>query len=50
MFGKEYFRIEAKDNKAFVEDLVNLILGQMKDNINIVTDSELKQKVEELTR
>ena len=50
MFGKEYFRIEAQDNKAFVEDLVNLVLDQMKDNINIVTDSELKQRVNELTR
>ena len=49
MFGKEYFRIEAKENKAFVEDLVNLVLDQMKDNINIVTDSELKQTVKELT-
>ena len=49
MFGKEYFRIEAQDDKAFVEDLANLVLDQMKDNINIVTDSELKQKVEELT-
>jgi len=50
MFGKEYFRIEAQDNKAFVEDLANLVLDQMKDNINIVTDSELKQRVNELTR
>ena len=50
MFGKEYFRIEAKDNKAFVEDLVNLVLEQMRNNISIITDSELKQKVEELTR
>ena len=24
IFGKEYFRIEAEDNKAFVEDLLNL--------------------------
>ena len=50
MFGKEYFRIEAQDDKAFVEDLANLVLDQMKDNINIVTDSELKQRVNELTR
>ena len=50
MFGKEYFRIEAQDNKAFVEDLVNLVLEQMRNNISIITDSELKQKVEELTR
>lgn len=50
MFGKEYFRIEADDNKAFVEDLVNLVLEQMQNNINIVADSELKQMVEELTK
>ncbi|WP_122866670.1 hypothetical protein [Campylobacter showae] len=50
MFGKEYFRIEAEDNKAFVEDLVNLVLEQMQNNINIVADSELKQMVEELTK
>ncbi|WP_299027037.1 hypothetical protein [uncultured Campylobacter sp.] len=50
MFGKEYFRIEAKDNKAFVEDLTNLILEQMQNNISIITDSELKQRVNELTR
>ena len=50
MFGKEYFRIEAKDNKAFVEDLVNLVLEQMRNNISIITDSKPKQKVEELTR
>ena len=50
MFGKEYFRIEAQDNKAFVEDLVNLVLDQMQNNISIIADSELKQKVEELTR
>ena len=49
MFGKEYFRIETEDDKAFVEDLVNLVLEQMQNNINIVTDSELKQTVEELT-
>ena len=49
MLGKEYFRIEAQDNKAFVEDLVNLVLDQMKDNINIIADGELKQRVYELT-
>ena len=50
MFGKEYFRIEAQDDKAFVEDLTNLVLEQMQNSISIITDSELKQKVEELTR
>ena len=50
MFGKEYFRIEAQDNKAFVEELVNLVLEQMQNSISIITDSELKQKLEELTR
>ena len=49
MFGKEYFRIEAQDNKAFVEDLVNLVLDQIQDNINIIADGELKQRVYELT-
>lgn len=47
MFGKEYFRIEAQDDKAFVEDLVNLVLEQMQNGINIIADSELKQKVGE---
>lgn len=50
MFGKEYFRIEADDDKAFVEDLANLVLEQMQNNISIIADSKLKQKVEELTR
>ena len=50
IFGKEYFRIEAEDDKAFVEDLTNLVLDQMQNNISIIADSELKQKVEELTR
>jgi len=50
MFSKEYFRIEAEDNKAFVEDLANLVLEQMQNSISIITDSELKQKVEELTK
>jgi len=49
MFGKEYFRIEVEDNKAFVEDLANLVLEQMQNNISIVTDVELKQRVYELT-
>ena len=50
MFGKEYFRIEAQDDKVFVEYLTNLVLEQMQNSISIITDSELKQKVEELTR
>lgn len=50
IFGKEYFRIETQDNKAFVEDLVNLVLDKMQNNISIIADSELKQKVEELTK
>ncbi|WP_298086492.1 hypothetical protein [uncultured Campylobacter sp.] len=50
MFSKEYFRIEAQDNKAFVEDLANLVLEQMQNKISIITDGELKQTVEELTR
>ena len=50
MFGKDYLRLEIEDDKAFITSLTNLVLDQMKDNINIVTDSELKQKVEELTR
>ena len=50
MFSKEYFRIEAEDNKAFVEDLANLVLEQMQNKISIITDGELKQTVEELTR
>ena len=50
MFGKDYLRLEIEDDKAFITSLANLVLDQMKDNINIVTDSELKQKVEELTR
>ncbi|WP_304346187.1 hypothetical protein [Campylobacter showae] len=50
MFGKDYLRLEIEDDKAFITSLTNLVLDQMKDNINIVTDSELKQKVEELTK
>ena len=49
MFGKDYLRLEVGDDKAFITSLTNLALDQMKDNINIVTDSELKQTVEELT-
>ena len=49
MFGKDYFRLEIGNDKAFVASLANLVLDQMKDNINIVTDSELKQTVKELT-
>ena len=49
MFGKDYLRLEIGDDKAFVASLANLVLDQMKDNINIVTDSELKQTVKELT-
>jgi len=49
MFGKEYFRIEAENDKAFVEDLTNLVLEQMQNSISIITDSELKQRVDELT-
>ena len=47
---KQYFRIEAQDDKVFVEYLTNLVLEQMQNSISIITDSELKQKVEELTR
>ena len=50
MFGKDYLRLEIEDDKAFITSLTNLVLDQMKDNINIVTDSELKQRVNELTR
>lgn len=49
MFGKEYFRIEAQDDKAFVEDLTNLVLEQMQNSISIITDGKLKQTVKELT-
>ena len=49
MFGKDYLRLEIEDDKDFITSLTNLVLDQMKDNINIVTDSELKQTVEELT-
>lgn len=50
IFGKEYFRIETEDDKAFVEDLANLVLEQMQNKISIITDGELKQTVEELTK
>ena len=50
IFGKDYFRLEIGDDKAFVVSLANLVLEKMQNNINIVTDSELKQKVEELTK
>ena len=50
IFGKEYFRIETKNDKAFVEDLANLVLEQMQNNISIITDGELKQTVEKLTK
>ena len=44
-----YYRLDMQDTNAFLTNFTNLILDQMKDNINIITDSELKQKVEELT-
>ncbi|WP_258032501.1 hypothetical protein [Campylobacter concisus] len=47
IFGKEYFRIEAEDDKAFVEDLANLVLEQMQNKISIITDGELKQKADQ---
>ena len=49
MFGKEYFRIEAEDDKTFITSLTNLVLDQMQNNISIVTDVELKQRIYELT-
>jgi hypothetical protein len=45
-----YYRLDMQDTNAFLTNFTNLILDQMKDNINIIADSELKQKVEELTR
>ena len=50
MFGKDYLRLEIEDDKAFITSLANLVLEQMQNSISIITDSELKQKVEELTR
>lgn len=44
-----YYRLDMQDTNAFLTNFTNLILDQMKDNINIVTDSELKQRVDELT-
>lgn len=49
IFGKDYFRLEIGDDKAFVTSLTNLVLEKMQDNINIITDGELKQRVYELT-
>ncbi|WP_346746991.1 hypothetical protein [uncultured Campylobacter sp.] len=42
MFGKDYFRLEIGDDKAFVTSLTNLVLEKMQDNINIIADGELK--------
>ena len=49
MFGKDYFRLEIGDDKAFVTSLTNLVLEKVQDNINIIADGELKQRVYELT-
>ena len=49
MFGKDYFRLEIGDDKAFVTSLTNLVLEKMQDNINIIADGELKQRIYELT-
>ncbi|WP_223155249.1 hypothetical protein [Campylobacter concisus] len=49
MFGKDYFRLKIGDDKAFVTSLANLVLEKMQDNINIIADGELKQRVYELT-
>ena len=45
-----YYRLDMQDTNAFLTNFTNLILDQMKDNINIITDSELKQRVDELTK
>ena len=45
-----YYRLDTQDTNAFLTNFINLILDQMKDNINIITDSELKQGVDELTK
>ena len=50
MFGKDYLRLEIEDDKAFITSLANLVLEQMQNSISIITGSELKQKVEELTK
>ena len=49
MFGKDYLRLEIDDDKTFITSLTNLVLDQMQNNISIVTDVELKQRVYELT-
>ncbi|QPH84102.1 hypothetical protein CVT06_02925 [Campylobacter concisus] len=49
MFGKDYLRLEIEDDKTFITSLTNLVLDQMQNNISIVTDIELKQRVYELT-
>ena len=49
MFGKDYLRLETEDDKTFITSLTNLVLDQMQNNISIVTDVELKQRVYELT-
>ena len=49
MFGKDYFRLEIEDDKTFITSLTNLVLDQMQNNISIVTDVELKQRIYELT-
>ena len=49
IFGKDYFRLEIGDDKAFVASLANLVLEKMQYKINIITDGELKQRVYELT-
>lgn len=49
MFGKDYLRLEIEDDKTFITSLTNLVLDQMQNNISIVTDVELKQRVYELT-
>ena len=50
MFGKDYLRLEIEDDKPFITSLTNLVLDQMQNKISIITDGELKQTVEELTR
>ena len=49
MFGKDYLRLEIEDDKTFITSLTNLVLDQMQDNINIIANGELKQRVYELT-
>lgn len=50
MFGKDYLRLEIVDDKAFIASLTNLVLEKTQDNINIIADWELKQRVKELNR